>query len=316
MTVAIRTAIDDEDLATIARIVTVASPEDATTVAELRWADATYPGGKRLLAEVDGVTVGASTVGRIYVYPPEFDGYWGTIDVLPDARRQGVGSALLLAVAAVAREAGKSWLHVPANESRPEGIAFLEHRGFTELERMKALRLDLTGLEPPIPRPPEGVVITTLADRPDLVAGVHAVALETFGDIPGDEPMAAGDLAEFRARDVDRSVLPPWGFAVALDGDDLVVGYASLMLMPGNAHLAWHDMTAVRRAWRGRGLAVALKLTTIAAAIEHGLTVLETGNDIDNAPMRAVNDHLGYRPQPDLLTMRGPVGSARLSGGA
>lgn len=316
MTVAVRTAVDDADLATIARIVNVASPEEATTAEELRWADTTYPGGKRLLAELDGLAVGASTVGRIYVYPPEFDGYWGTIDVLPDARRQGVGSALLVAISAVAREAGKSWLHVPAIESRPEGIAFLEHRGFTEYERMKALRLDLSGHEPPIPRPPDGVVITTLAERPDLVAGVHAVALETFGDIPGDEPMAAGDLAEFRARDVDRAVVPPWGFAVAVDADDEVVGYASLMLVPGSEHHAWHDMTAVRRAWRGRGLAVALKATTIAAAIEHGLTALETGNDVDNAPMRAVNARLGYRPQPDLLTMRGPLGTAPISGDA
>ena len=66
-------------------------------------------------------------------------------------------------------------------------------------------------------------------------------------------------------------------------------------------------MTAVRRAWRGRGLAMALKATTIAAAIEHGLTALETGNDIDNDAMRAINARLGYRAQPDLLTMRGPL---------
>ena len=32
-----------------------------------------------------------------------------------------------------------------------------------------------------------------------------------------------------------------------------------------------------------------------------------TGNDIDNAPMRAVNARLGYRPTPDLLAMRGPL---------
>lgn len=151
------------------------------------------------------------------------------------------------------------------------------------------------------------MVITTLAARPDLVPGVHAVAVETFPDIPGDEPMAPGDLAEFRARDIDRPAIPPWGFAIALDPEDRVVGYASLILVPGGGPVAWHDMTAVSRAWRGKGLAAALKATTIGAAIEHGLTALETGNDIDNAPMRAVNARLGYRPLPDLLTMRGPL---------
>ena len=128
--------------------------------------------------------------------------------------------------------------------------------------------------------------------------------------------MAAGDLAEFRARDVDRAAVPAWGFAVAIDADDRVVGYASLILVPGGEGVAWHDMTAVRRSWRGRGLAAALKATTIAAAIEHGLSALESANDVDNAPMRAVNARLGYRPLPDLLTMRGPLWTGALSGGA
>ncbi len=307
MTVAVRPAVDNADLETIAAIVNQTSPEEPTSVAEMRWADQTYPAGARLLAELDGVAVGASAVGRIYMYPPEFDGYWASIDVLPEARRRGVGGALLVAVSDVARDAGKSHLHIPAAESRPDGIAYLEHRGFTEFDRTKAVRLELAGLESPTPRPPDGVVITTLAARPDLVPGVHAVAVETFPDIPGDEPMAPGDLAEFRARDIDRPAIPPWGFAIALDPEDRVVGYASLILVPGGGPVAWHDMTAVSRAWRGKGLAAALKATTIGAAIEHGLTALETGNDIDNAPMRAVNARLGYRPLPDLLTMRGPL---------
>jgi len=66
-------------------------------------------------------------------------------------------------------------------------------------------------------------------------------------------------------------------------------------------------MTAVRRAWRGHGLATALKLRTIAYAIDQGLAALETGNDEGNLAMQAVNRRLGYRPLPDLLTMRGQV---------
>ena len=54
-------------------------------------------------------------------------------------------------------------------------------------------------------------------------------------------------------------------------------------------------------------MAGALKRATIAWAIDHGLSALETGNDVDNAPMRAVNARLGYQPLPDELTMRGPL---------
>ena len=121
--------------------------------------------------------------------------------------------------------------------------------------------------------------------------------------------MAVGDLAEFRARDVDRPSIPLDAFFVAIDAaNGRVVGYASLLLAPhGPRHWAWHDMTAVIREWRGRGVAGALKRATIRWAIARGLDELRTGNDVDNAPMRAVNARLGYEPMPDLLTMRGPV---------
>ena len=193
--------------------------------------------------------------------------------MLADARRQGVGTALLTRISARAAADGKIGLHIPASASRPFAVEFLLHRGFEEHERMTALRLDLAGLVPPAVDPPAGVTLTTLAARPDLVTGVHQVALEAFADIPGgDEPMTVGDLAEFRARDVDRDSIPPEAFFVALDaasGD--VIGYSSLMLTPGSTTTAWYDMTAVLRAWRGRGLAVALKRATIGWAIGRGL---------------------------------------------
>ena len=309
MSLAIREAAGDADLATYAAIVNAGSPEDPTSVAELRWSDATYPGGLRLLAERDGGAVGAASVGRIYVHPPEYPYLWGTLDVLADARRQGIGTALLTRISARAGADGKAGLHIPASAARPFAVEFLLHRDFEEYERMTALRLDLAGRVPPAADPPTGVTITTLAARPDLVTGIHQVALEAFADIPGgDEPMTVGDLAEFRARDVDRDSIPADAFFIALESSTgRVIGYSSLMLTPGSTTSAWYDMTAVLRAWRGRGVAVALKHATIGWAIGRGLVALDTGNDLANAPMRAVNEKLGFRPLPDLLTLRGPL---------
>jgi GNAT superfamily N-acetyltransferase len=302
---------DAADLDAIAAVVNVVTPDDPTSIDEMRWADATYPGAVRFLAELDGGPVGVGTVGRIYMHPPEFDGLWATIAVLPDLRRQGIGGELLAAISDRARAAGKGWLHIPVTDAHPEGVAFLAHRGFSEYERAKMVRLDLAGRTPPPLDVPDGVRLTTLAERPDLVAGAHAVAVEAFQDIPGgDEPDAPGDLAEFRARDVDRPGIPPDAFTIALEASTgRVVGYASLIMVPGSRSVAWHDMTAVVRDWRGRGVAGTLKRATIGWAIANGLEALETGNDLDNGPMRAVNARLGYRPLPDLMTMRGrPVG--------
>ena len=156
---------------------------------------------------------------------------------------------------------------------------------------------------------PAGIRLVTLAERPDLVPAVHGVAVEAFPDIrSGGKPIEAGPYQAFVARDVDRVGIPHDAFFVAIDeATDEAAGYASLIYARGGTALAYHDMTAVRPAYRGRGIATALKRATIAWAIEHRLEALETSNDEGNAPMRAVNLALGYRPIPDLLRLQGPL---------
>jgi GNAT superfamily N-acetyltransferase len=312
----VRRASDDlADLAAIARVVNVATPDNPSSVEEMRWSDATYPGTARFLAEEAGQAVGSATAGRIYMYPPDFPALWGAVEVVPDARRHGIGAALLLAISDHTRSTGKAALHISTSGARPEALAFLRRHGFEEYERSKTVRLELSGRRAPPIDPLRGVQLTSLEERPELVAGVHAVAIETFPDIPGGgEPVAAGDLTEFRARDVDRPSIPRGGFAIAVETETgRVIGYASLIFLPGSTTVAWHDMTAVLRDWRGRGLAGALKRATIAWALDHNLEALETGNDDANAPMRAVNARLGYRPLPDEVTMRGLAVEAAVS---
>jgi GNAT superfamily N-acetyltransferase len=304
----IRAITADEDLEALVAIVNATNPEAPTSPDEIRWSDETYPGTVRFLAEIDGRAVGAATVGRIYVFPPEHPALWTVIGVVPEARRVGVGEHLLREVSAVARSRGKTELYLRCAADRAEAIEFLARRGFTEVERSKTVRLELAGRPVPAVAPPPGIEFSTLGARPDLVDGVHAVALETFPDVPGGEPMTVGDLAEFRARDVDRPSIPSDAYFVALDTErDRVVGYACLLMQPGSTTVAYHDMTAVLRAYRGRGIARELKHATIAWAIENGLTALVTGNDEANAPMRAVNARLGYEPMPDEILMRGPL---------
>jgi GNAT superfamily N-acetyltransferase len=310
MTTTLRAAgTADDDLQAIAMVVNATTPEWSTDVDDLRRQDELYPGGVRFVATRDSETVGVGTVGRIYMHPPDYDALWANVAVLPDRRRQGIGTQLLREVAAVARSAGKRALHGAVSETRTEAIAFLLHRGFTEHARHKMVRLELRGLRPPDPDPPAGIALVTLAERPNLIEGVHAVAVEAFADIPGgDEPPAAGDLDEFRARDVDWPTVPHDAFMIAIEeSSGTVVGYSNLVFLPGRTDFAYHDMTAVARAWRSRGIALALKRATIGWAIRSGLEYLETGNDPENAPMRAVNARLGFWSRPDELTMRGLV---------
>ena len=309
----IRPATSDEDLGHLARIVTTVTPAFPISVAEMRWQEEHFPGGGRFLAWLDGVPVGGGGTGRAYSYPADFPGFWANISVLQEHRRKGAGAAILAALMDLARSAGKTMLVGRTTEDRVEAIEFLAHRGFVEHERMKAVRRDLAGVEPPAIDPPDGIELTSLEARPDLVEGVYAVALEALPDIPGDGPQP-GTLQEFRTRDVDRDVIPAGGFSIAIEAaTDRVVGYANLMIVPGNPTVAWHAMTAVARDWRGRGVAMALKRATIAWAVAQGLEALETANDTDNAPMRAVNQRLGYRSLPDEIYVRGPIPPAQVA---
>lgn len=304
----VRTATSDEDFGHVASIVSRVSPDAPISIEEIRWAEQAYPGGRRFLAWLDGRPVGAGGAGRAYSWPADFPALWGNISVLPEFRRRGVGSAILHEMAAVARAAGKELLMGRTTSDRVESLEFAAHRGFIEHERMKVVALDLQGVVRPAVDPPKGIVVTSLEARPDLVEGVYAVAVEAMPDIPGDGPQAPATLEEFRVRDVDRDSVPPGAFAVALDeSTGEAVGYANLMLLAGGSKVAWNGMTAVRPAWRGRGVAQALKRATIAWAIDHGLREIETANDLDNAPMRAINRTLGYEPRPDEVYVRGPV---------
>jgi GNAT superfamily N-acetyltransferase len=264
----------------------------------------------RFLAVNEGdEALATATAGRIWMHEASYARYWLGIWVLPAVRRLGVGSALYRAVSDVARANGKTGFQTEVSEVHEDGHAFLRNRGFVETGRTKLVRLDLAGLEPPVPAPPVGIELTTLEERPDLLRSVHRVAVEAFPDIPtAGEPVAALSFEEFVARDVDRTDVPKAAFALAVDTTtDEVAAYANLRYAPGSRTLAWHDMTAVRPAYRGRGLALACKQAVIAWAIGTGITTLETGNDTANAPMRAVNAKLGYRPIPDSVDLEGPL---------
>lgn len=305
----------DAGIAEYVRIRCAVTPENPESVEQARWEDATYPGDviRFLAVDLAGSAVGVATTGRIWMHPPSYERYWLGLWVLPEARERGIGSALYATVSEVARAAGKTGFQTELSEAQVDGHRWLTARGFVAVDRMKSVRLDLAGTERPAVAPPAGITLVSLADRPDLVVGVHRVALEAFPDVPtGDEPLYAGTLEEFVARDVDRFGVPRDGFWIALDeASGEVAGYANLVLKAGSTSVAWHDMTAVRPAYRGRGIAKALKRATIAWAVDHGLEALETGNEETNTPMRAVNQALGYQPLPDWIGLHGPLAPER-----
>jgi GNAT superfamily N-acetyltransferase len=226
--------------------------------------------------------------------------------VRPDRRREGIGTALYGAVSGWARERGSNEVEAWIDDEEQEGLAFAAGLGFRELSRELKVALDLDGYEPPPVDPPPGIEIVTWAERPDATAGMHEVYVEAEPDIPGyegDEPLALDDwLTEHMVGPGDR---PEWTF-VALAGDE-VVGYAKFSLTEAQPQTAFHDLTGVKRAWRGRGIAAALKRTQVRWAKDNGYARVVTNNEERNEPIRRLNERMGYRPALGRRLMRGPL---------
>ncbi len=308
-------AADPAAVATYCSIRTSVDADDGETPESVAWEDATFPRQVwRFLAYLDGEPVGAASTGRLHIYGADHPRYYLGLWVLASARRRGAGTSLYRAASDVARAQGRTGFRCWTTEVHRDGIAFFLHRGFTEQDRSKAVALDLRRLRgsatAPLPAAgvPAGFALVTLADQPELVAGVHGVAVEAFPSIPSTPPMDPGSLEEFTARDVYRPGIPLDGFFVAIEtATGEVAGYANLIYSAGSTTVADHDMTAVRPAFRGRGLALALKRATIAWALAAGLDEIHANNDEANAPMRSVNARLGYRPLPDQIGFAGPL---------
>ena len=221
-------------------------------------------------------------------------------------RGRGVGDAILAAVSAWAREAGFGELQGAVREDDADSLAWAEKRGFTEVGRNSRLALELEGVEAPAVDPPPGIEVVSWAERPELARGMYDVAREALPDIPGAEEDEMPAFEEWLSADMRGTSDRPEATFVALAGDE-VVGYAKLALSSARPNVALHDITGVRRTWRGRGIAAALKRAEIRWAKRAGYERLETMNEERNEPIRRLNERYGYRVEPGEITVRGPV---------
>ena len=183
-------------------------------------------------------------------------------------------------------------------------------RGFTEDRRQISRVLSLSGVSLLRVEPPPGIEIVTWAQRPELARGMYEVDLEIHPDIPGFSDVAFEPFEDWMAHYMQRPTDSPEATFIALDGER-VVGFARLSLTAPTA--AGNAMTAVKRAWRGRGIAGALKAAEINWAIDHGYTELRTSNEEHNAPIQRLNDHLGYQSRVERIHLVGPLAD-RLAG--
>jgi mycothiol synthase len=292
--ISVRPAVSDADLEAWRQVRMAVLPNERTqSVEELRHGATNER--VLLVAELDGELAGSGAAGRSdraglgFVAPR----------VLPEARRRGVGTALLDALAA--HVSGFGFAEASALVEDEGSLAFAERFGFRQDDGQVEQVRTIGDIEEE-PRVPDGVKLVTLAERPELAAALYSdLAVDAFKDIPVSPPL------QVSREDWDREwAAPPEGSFVAVAGGE-IVGSAGLIRDLDRPDRAEHSLTAVRRDWRGRGVAKALKQATIAWAAANGVRELYTWTQRGNESMQRLNERLGYVVRSRCISVRGPV---------
>ena len=108
-------------------------------------------------------------------------------------------------------------------------------------------------------------------------------------------------------------ITDPEAMFVAMAGDE-VIGCAGLLPDTDDPGRAEQALTVVRRDWRRRGVAAALKRTTLAWAAVHGLREVYTWTQRGNDDMRALNEHLDFVTRKESISMRASLPLSGLGG--
>jgi GNAT superfamily N-acetyltransferase len=267
------------------------------------------PSGHRLAwlaSGADGVPLGSAF---LRLFSKEGQTHLAELDgaVHPAERRQGVGTALLDAAVTSALADGRRAVIAQAEQGSP-GDTFLAARGFRRVLTLVYARLALAGIDPDhftriLEQPCPGYHLTSWTGVvPDGLARNYAASRRAMDDMP----MGDTDYGTV-VWDVERVVAA--AEAIAKRGDCLytvaavhtssgtVVGFSELVLPGDGEGEGQHYGTAVLPEHRGHALGLWMKAKAVLHA--HGVApdlALLTDTAAENAPMRQVNDILGYRP--------------------
>lgn len=310
--ISIRKATADDDDAVLAIFNGIHPDRPPIDVEEYRSMQRRQPertAGERYVAELGGMVVGSLELWESSGYR-EPHTVRVFLEVAAPYRRRGIGEGLyrLLEERMPAIQMARAYSAV--REDDPDALAFAERRGFARTgkvdrgSRLDVARARLDGLAEIEGRiGSEGVRIATVEElgaHSALLHSIHQVESEIERDIPSTDPRVDRDYDEWHAGVFDAPGRSPATMWLALDGD-VPVGVARFHLR--GERMAVHGLTGVARAYRGRGIASALKLRAVLGAGDAGIRYLYTWNDMRNLPIIAINDRIGYEVLPGEIEL-------------
>ncbi|SRR5579864_2315339 len=227
-----------------------------------------------------------------------------SIYVDPQYQRMGVGGAIFdkLLDELTALSAEVAW--TMNREDLHFQREFFERRGFDERRRDWESRLDLSTFKPERFRTDlsrvaeQGINFTTLTEElqhgENSLKKLHDLVQHIVADMPRQADFTPLSYEQWKTLLSNSPRLLPEGYVIANDGPEFV-GMSNLLRNEKMPRTLSQDDTGVRREYRGRGIATALKIKVIEFARKNGYESIETWNDSTNAAMLAVNTKLGFK---------------------
>jgi GNAT superfamily N-acetyltransferase len=238
------------------------------------------------------------------------------IAVHPQFEGQGIGKALYQALYDDVAATRPISFESSTASHKPRGIRFLEDRRYELKTREYASRLELDTFDPtPFQVYLDRVMASAiefinhdeLGKRfpDDWLRRLYDANVEMMQDIPYHEKPSPDPFDVWQKRHLDHKNRVPETFLLAMDGDE-IVGVTMLFTSEATADTLFTGLTAVKRPYRRRGLAMALKLANLSYAKANFRTAagnapaVMTENE-ENNPMFTINEKFGFVRQPDWL---------------
>ncbi|MBT9164702.1 MAG: hypothetical protein DDT23_00706 [candidate division WS2 bacterium] len=300
-----------DDFPSLVSISNLIYPDYPTTIEELKhWFD-NYDHTKYLMKKYVATNEQKEVVAYSYYYhepilyhPHKFS---LELSVHPHWQKQGIGSHFYNLLFKEWVSLNAQIIRVSCREDKEDSLSFIFHRGFKEKRRSWESRLqvqefilaDFTQVFSPIKQ--QGIVITTLAEELKKDEAVYEKLYEhhstTMGDMPLPNTYTRVSFEEFIKRVIKSPNLLPEAFFIAKAGE-LYVGESYLETSQADATQLYQGQTAVRREFRGKGIAMALKVKVIEFAQKNNYKTIKTWNDSENSSMLGINQRLGFVRQP------------------
>ena len=206
-------------------------------------------------------------------------------------------------------------LQTSAREDKTVRVGWLTGNGYTAVMRYPSSSLDVDSFDFSLWEgcveqvEASGIEFHSLAclqqHDPDWHAKLHEAWVEIDLDVPVPNEPKPMPVDEFDKMLNSPSFRPETNL-IAVDNGSLAAGgprfgpYVGLTCVnPALSDSSVWDiwLTGVRRNWRRKGIATAIKLKSIAQARDMGGARFETGNE-ENNPMYDINIKLGFKPLP------------------